>query len=77
MLNLVGAAWAFAIVRFLMGVGESAAFPVGNKMMGYWLGPNERALGTSIFLAGVGVAGIIAPVLITKAMVDIGKMLGM
>jgi len=34
-------------------------------MMGYWLGPNERALGTSIFLAGVGVAGIIAPVLIT------------
>ena len=30
-LNLVGAAWAFAIVRFLMGLGESAAFPVGNK----------------------------------------------
>lgn len=65
-LNLAGAAWSFAIARFLMGVGESAAFPVGNKMMGYWLGPNERALGTSIFLAGVGVAGIIAPVLVTK-----------
>jgi ACS family glucarate transporter-like MFS transporter len=65
-LNLVEAAWAFAIVRFLMGVGESAAFPVGNKLMGYWLGPNERALGTSIFLSGVGVAGIIAPVLITR-----------
>jgi len=65
-LNLAGAAWSFAVARFLMGVGESAAFPVGNKMMGYWLGPNERALGTSIFLAGVGVAGIIAPVLITR-----------
>jgi MFS transporter, ACS family, glucarate transporter len=65
-LNLAGAAWSFAIARFLMGAGESAAFPVGNKMMGYWLGPNERALGTSIFLAGVGVAGIIAPVLITR-----------
>jgi ACS family glucarate transporter-like MFS transporter len=65
-LNLLGAAWAFAIVRFLMGVGESAAFPVGNKLMGYWLGPNERGLGTSIFLSGVGVAGIFAPVLITR-----------
>ena len=65
-LNWVGAAWAFAIVRCLMGIGESAAFPVGNKMMGHWLGPNERALGTSIFLAGVGVAGIISPVLITR-----------
>jgi ACS family glucarate transporter-like MFS transporter len=66
LLNLMGAAWAFAIVRFLMGLGESAAFPVGNKLMGYWLGPKERALGTSIFLSGVGVAGIIAPVLITR-----------
>ena len=71
-LNLAGAAWAFAIVRFLMGVGESAAFPVGNKMMGYWLGPNERALGTSIFLSGVGVAGIVAPVLITRLAIAYG-----
>jgi MFS transporter, ACS family, glucarate transporter len=71
-LNWLGAAWAFAIVRFLMGVGESAAFPVGNKMMGHWLGRNERALGTSIFLAGVGVAGIVAPVLITRMAIAYG-----
>jgi MFS transporter, ACS family, glucarate transporter len=72
LLNLAGAAWAFAIVRFLMGVGESAAFPVGNKMMGYWLAPTERALGTSIFLSGVGVAGIVTPVLITKMAMEYG-----
>jgi ACS family glucarate transporter-like MFS transporter len=71
-LNLAGVAWSFAIVRFLMGVGESAAFPVGNKMMGNWLGPEERALGTSIFLAGVGVAGIFAPVLITRMELGFG-----
>jgi ACS family glucarate transporter-like MFS transporter len=71
-LNLMGAAWSFAIVRFLMGLGESAAFPVGNKMMGNWLGPKERALGTSIFLSGVGVAGIVAPVLITRMAADFG-----
>ncbi|HET6143520.1 MAG TPA: MFS transporter [Candidatus Acidoferrales bacterium] len=71
-LSLAGAAWSFAVVRFLMGVGESAAFPVGNKMMGNWLGPKERALGTSIFLAGVGVAGIFAPVLITRMEIGFG-----
>jgi ACS family glucarate transporter-like MFS transporter len=71
-LNLVSAAWAFAIVRFLMGLGESAAFPVGNKIMGNWLGPKERALGTSLFLSGVGVAGIVAPVLLTKMATDFG-----
>jgi MFS transporter, ACS family, glucarate transporter len=64
-LNWLGFGWAFAITRFLMGVGESAAMPVGNKLMGHWLGPKERGFGTSVFLAGVGGGGILAPVLIT------------
>jgi ACS family glucarate transporter-like MFS transporter len=64
-LKWLGLAWAFAITRFLMGIGESAAMPVGNKMMGHWLAPMERAFGTSLFLAGVGGGGILAPVLIT------------
>jgi ACS family glucarate transporter-like MFS transporter len=57
----LGAAWSFAIVRFTMGLGEAAAIPVGNKLMAYWLGDKERGLGTSLFLAGVGVGGIGAP----------------
>ena len=61
----LGVAWGLAIVRFLMGIGESAAVPVGNKMMGYWLGSKERAFGTSLFLAGVGGGGVFAPILIT------------
>jgi len=64
-LKWLGVAWAFAITRFFMGIGESAAMPVGNKMVGHWLGPKERAFGTSVFLAGVGGGGILAPVLIT------------
>jgi ACS family glucarate transporter-like MFS transporter len=71
-LSGLGAAWAFVITRFLMGAGESAAMPVGNKMMGHWLGPGERGLGTSIFLGGVGVAGIGAPILITRLATDFG-----
>jgi ACS family glucarate transporter-like MFS transporter len=57
-------AWSFAVVRFVLGSGEAAAFPVCNKTAGYWLGQIERAFGTSIFLAGVGVTGTIGPVLI-------------
>ncbi|MEQ1473166.1 MAG: MFS transporter [Candidatus Acidiferrum sp.] len=64
-INWLGAAWAFAIVRFTMGLGEAAALPVGNKMMAYWLGEKELAFGTSIFLAGVGAGGIVAPFFIS------------
>src|ERR1700687_2883468 len=63
-LRMLGAAWSFAILRFVMGLGEAAALPVGNKMMAYWLGPKERAFGTSVFLAGVGAGGIMAPIVI-------------
>jgi ACS family glucarate transporter-like MFS transporter len=63
--NWLGAAWAFAIVRFTMGLGEAAALPVGNKLMAYWLGEKELAFGTSIFLAGVGAGGILAPFFIS------------
>jgi ACS family glucarate transporter-like MFS transporter len=63
--NWLGPVWAFAIVRFTMGLGEAAALPVGNKLMAYWLGEKELAFGTSVFLAGVGGGGILAPFFIT------------
>lgn len=63
--NWLGAAWAFAVVRFTMGLGEAAALPVGNKIMAYWLGEKELAFGTSVFLAGVGAGGIVAPFFIS------------
>ncbi len=61
----LGPVWAFAVVRFTMGLGEAAALPVGNKMMAYWLGEKELGFGTSIFLAGVGAGGIVAPIFIS------------
>jgi len=65
-LRPVGVVWSFAIVRFTMGLGEAAAIPVGNKLMGCWLGENERGLGTSVFLAGVGLGGVGAPFIINR-----------
>lgn len=58
-------AWSFGATRFMMGLGEAAAMPVAIKAITYWLGDQERGLGTSIFLAGVGAGNIFAPFLIT------------
>jgi ACS family glucarate transporter-like MFS transporter len=60
----LGAANSFMVVRFVMGLGEAAALPVGNKMLSQWLGEKERGTGTSMFLAGVGAGGIAGPVVV-------------
>jgi ACS family glucarate transporter-like MFS transporter len=65
LIRTMGPAWAFACVRFFMGAGEAAAMPVGNKMMAYWFSDKERAFGTSVFLAGVGAGGLVAPPMIS------------
>jgi MFS transporter, ACS family, glucarate transporter len=64
----VGLAWSFAIVRFLIGVGESAAFPNSNKIVAYWMGPTQRGMGNSLFLVGIGVGGALTPMLIAGMM---------
>jgi MFS transporter, ACS family, glucarate transporter len=49
--------WAFILVRFLVGIGESPALPSANRMLGFWMAPGERAVGTGIFIAGLGLGG--------------------
>jgi ACS family glucarate transporter-like MFS transporter len=61
-------AWSFAIVRFLIGVGEAAAFPNSNKIVAYWMGAKQRGIGNSLFLVGIGVGGTLTPKLITSIM---------
>jgi ACS family glucarate transporter-like MFS transporter len=60
----LGLAWAFALVRFLIGVGEAAALPNINKTVAYWIPADRRGIGNSVFGAGVGVGGTITPVFI-------------
>lgn len=64
----VGVAWSFAVIRFLIGVGEAAAFPNSNKIVAYWVGAGNRAIGNSLFLVGIGVGGTLTPVLIAGMM---------
>jgi ACS family glucarate transporter-like MFS transporter len=61
-------AWSFAIVRFLIGVGEAAAFPNSNKIVAYWMGAKQRGIGNSLFLLGIGLGGALTPKFITGIM---------
>lgn len=63
-----GLAWSFAIVRFLIGVGEAAAFPNSNKIVANWMGASQRGIGNALFLVGIGVGGALTPKFITVLM---------
>ncbi len=66
--NWFGLAWSFAIVRFLIGLGEGATYPNANKIVSSWMGAGQRGIGNSMFLAGIGVGGAVTPVLIAWVM---------
>src|SRR5712692_7958433 len=67
-----GVAWSFAAVRFLIGLGEGATYPSANKIVSSWMGATQRAIGNSMFLAGIGVGGVVTPVLIAWVMKNWG-----
>jgi ACS family glucarate transporter-like MFS transporter len=64
----LGVAGSFIVVRFLIGMGEAAAFPNSNKTISFWLGENARGVGNSIFLMGIGVGGTVTPIVIAWIM---------
>jgi ACS family glucarate transporter-like MFS transporter len=64
--------WSFAIVRFLIGMGESATYPNSAKIVSYWSAAGGRGVATSIFIAGLGVGGAVSPVGITWVMLRWG-----
>jgi ACS family hexuronate transporter-like MFS transporter len=50
----------FSIVRFFLGITESANFPAGVKASTEWFPLKERALAIGIFNAGTAIGGAIA-----------------
>lgn len=70
--SLVGTVGALWIVRFLIGVGEAAAYPCANGVIAEWFPPHARALPTGLMFAGVGVGSAITPPLIAVVMVHFG-----
>jgi ACS family glucarate transporter-like MFS transporter len=67
-----GLAWSFAIVRFLIGIGEAPSSPSYTKVVANWMGYGRRGLGSSFNLMGIGLGGALTPVLITFIMTHWG-----
>lgn len=53
----------FIVCRFLLGVGESANWPVAIKSISEWFAPKERSLAMGWFNSGSSVGVAIAPLL--------------
>jgi len=60
------------IVRFCLGAGEAAAWPCFNCVIANWIPLKERALASSIPLAGGGIGASIAPPAIAWVMLRYG-----
>lgn len=64
----ISVAWAFIAIRFLVGAGEAATSPNGNKIVANWMGALRRGTGASFTILGVGLGGAITPPLIAWIM---------
>jgi ACS family hexuronate transporter-like MFS transporter len=60
------------IVRFILGLGESANFPAAIKSVAEWFPKKERAFATGIFNSGATVGAILAPVIVSAITLTLG-----
>ncbi len=72
LVTALGLVPAFAVVRFLIGVGEAAAYPCALGLMRRWFPASERGRATGIIFGGIGVGSTITPPLVAWLMVNVG-----
>ena len=60
------------LVRFFIGVGESAALPNFNRAVANWHPPQERGLGIGITIGGIGIGSAMTPPITAWIMVNYG-----
>ncbi len=58
--GLVGTVLGFAVVRFFLGMVESANFPASIKAVAMWFPQKERALATGLFNSGTNVGVMVS-----------------
>lgn len=61
---LSGAAAGFAVMRFVLGIGEAGNFPAAIKTVAEWFPKKERALATGIFNSGTNIGALLTPLLV-------------
>ena len=60
------------IVRFLLGAGEAATYPVAARAIANWIPPTDRAFANSVVIAGASLGSAVAGPLISWLMVGFG-----
>jgi ACS family glucarate transporter-like MFS transporter len=60
------------VLRFFLGVGEAATFPVGTRAIRNWTPIWERGIGNSIMIAGASIAAAVTSPLVSWLMVRVG-----
>ncbi|HEY7117851.1 MAG TPA: MFS transporter [Tepidisphaeraceae bacterium] len=64
--------WGFGIMRGLLGVSESPAYPAATKTLAEWFPRRERALAMGFVNAGSNVGAILAPLAVPWLAVNYG-----
>jgi ACS family glucarate transporter-like MFS transporter len=70
-----GAAAAFLsllVLRFILGVGEAAMYPVAGRVVANWMPPTEHAFSNAVTTAGNTIGSALAPPLIAYLMQTFG-----
>jgi MFS transporter, ACS family, hexuronate transporter len=67
-----GAVIGFAIVRFLLGLGEAGNFPAAVKTTAEWFPKRERSFATGIFNSGTNIGPTIMPFIVGIIVVKFG-----
>jgi len=70
--TLVGPFGSFLVVRFLLGLGEGAAYPNSSRATASWMAPSERALASGLVFAGIGIGYGLAPPIVSWTMLHYG-----
>ena len=61
---VAGSALGFGVMRAVLGVTESPAYPAANKTLAEWFPKKERALAMGFANAGANVGAILAPIMV-------------
>lgn len=74
--GLVSSVGEFAAARFVLGLGESGAFPSSLKAIAEWFPQKERALAAGIFNAGTSIGVMVAAAVVPFIALDDFKLFG-
>jgi ACS family hexuronate transporter-like MFS transporter len=69
---LVSSTFGFAVVRGLLGLGESGNYPGGVKTTSEWFPKKERALAIGILDSGSNIGACVGPILVPWLLVTYG-----